>query len=476
MKKGTTMKKINILLLLVLITFSNARDRKPPKESLDACINKSEGSICAFVSPKGDEKGTCVYTPDNRYFGCRPNRGNNQDKQNQSNRKTNDKRDQKPKYSIEQATSDNAQLNTISFAAMSFMSSDLCEISFLPPGKHASFFGFQYLRDVVGGRAGHEQNFVPRVANNMLYILNSKQKAILLEMAKKQQDKIQEFALMRFPILMAIEKFANNDLPNGKKQLKKRAIVKQSGDLYALDGELSYERAIGFAKVINSLTQKQKRYLDKFKNKDFSSWPKRKDQLNKREYDHEVHVSLMTYSSELFSWYLGDVKKDTYFTPERTASYFGSYWTKAAPMKAVKRDNYRISTSLTSDSGTNFLQSLDNDMQSKITDLVQEQKRHLNQMVTLRKNIANQTREIYNGKKDNLEMIVNLSREFGELDGKITYMYANTFRDIKNNLSSSKLKNAIKLRNISQYQCNGVFIYAEPSNLPNVGNIDKFFK
>mgnify|MGYP000205619530 CR=1 FL=1 len=467
------MKKIYILLWIVLVTSSFAFNKIPPKQSQEACKNRPEGTKCSFMGPRGNELGTCAYTPNNKYYSCRPNRDNKQD--NQYNKPNGKKRNNGEKYSIEQAISDNAQLHTISFAAMSFMSSNLCEMSFLPPGKHASYFGFQYLRDVIGANAGHEQNFVPHVANNLLYILTNKQKAILINLAQKQQAKIEKFALMRFPLLISFEKFSKNEFPYNKNKLDKNQIIKQSAHLYALDGELSFERAMGFAQVINSLSPKQTRYLDQFKTMSYNSWPKRKDQLDKREFNHEVHIALMTYASELFSWYIGDVTKDTYFTPERTASYFGSYWTKAAPMKAVKRDNYRISIKLTANSGAEFLRLLNQKQQSKITQLVQKQKPYLKQMVTLRESIAKNIREIYKGKTKNSDQIVSLSRRFGELDGQIAYLYANTFSSIKNNLSSSELKKAIKIRNISQYQCHGVFIYAEPSAVPNIGDISIFF-
>jgi len=484
------MKKTLIILGITLISFSQANTRVPPPESQKACASKPEDAACSFESPKGKEIGTCAYTPDNQYYSCRPNRGKSpqaraqsrEDRRTDANpkpqRQDAKQKSKKPseKYSIEQATSDNAQLHTISFAALSFMSSNLCDISFLPPGKHASYFGFQYLRDVVGGAEGHEQNFVPTVANNLLYILSTEQKQILIELAKKQQEKIKQFALMRFPLLISFDKFAKNQLTQNGTKLNKTQIIQQSGKLYALDGELSYERAIGFAKIVNSLSPRQKTYLNKFKTMSFNSWPKREDQLIKREFNHEVHVALMTYASELLSWYVGDIKKDTYFTPERTASYFGAYWTKAAPMKAVKRDNYRISTALTGDSGATFLSLLNNNQKSEITNLIELQKPFLMDMVKVRESIAAEIRKIYAGETNNLDKIVELSRKFGQLDGEIAYLYANAFSSIKNNLSSSQLTKAVKLRNISQYQCTGAFIYAEPSSVPDVGDISSFFE
>jgi len=47
---------------------------------------------------------------------------------------------------IEQACSDRAQLNTIAFDALGFLTGDLCSSTFLPPGKVCDYFGFQSLR------------------------------------------------------------------------------------------------------------------------------------------------------------------------------------------------------------------------------------------------------------------------------------------------------------------------------------------
>ncbi len=462
------MRKITIVLVATLFSISLAHGRVPPRESQDACEGKSEGSTCSFTSPKGYEAGTCAYTPDNKYFSCRPERGE------KGNSTASDKIPEE-KYSVAQATSDGAQLNTISFAAMSFMSSGICETSFLPPGKHASYFGFQYLRDVVGGPAGHGQNFVTHIANNLFYILSSQQKEILINLAKQQQEKIEQFALMRFPLLLAFQQYANMQLPQGKTRLNKAEVIRQSAKLYALDGELSYERAVGFSKLVSSLTQKQKEYLDQFKDKPYDSWPQKTDQIDKRQFEHSIHVALMTYASELFSWYIGDLKKDTYFTPERTASYFGAYWTKAAPMKAVRTNNYQISIKLTSEGGATFLQNLNKQQKSQITNLLQDQKLFLMEMVELREKIASEIRKSFSGEKADEAKIVSLSKKFGEMDGEIAYLYANAFSNVKNSLSRTQLNKSIQIRNISQYQCNGAFIYAEPSRVPDVGNITSLF-
>lgn len=48
--------------------------RVPPQAAIAACKGKSEGTSCSMVVPSGETKtGVCVYTPDNKYFACRPN-------------------------------------------------------------------------------------------------------------------------------------------------------------------------------------------------------------------------------------------------------------------------------------------------------------------------------------------------------------------------------------------------------------------
>ena len=63
-------------------------------------------------------------------------------------------------YSLEQATSDRAQLNTIAFDGLAFMTGDLGCNTFLPPGKVADFCGFQYMRDMDSNKLGHNTSFV----------------------------------------------------------------------------------------------------------------------------------------------------------------------------------------------------------------------------------------------------------------------------------------------------------------------------
>jgi len=88
---------------------------------------------------------------------------------------------------------------------------------------------------------------------------------------------------------------------------------------------------------------------------------------------------VMTYASEMFSWYAGSVEADTYSAPSGTALYFGGFGMKTAP--AMGKRNYSISTSLTGDSGEAFLAALTATQRKHITDLVDLQRQDLAEIV-----------------------------------------------------------------------------------------------
>jgi glycyl-tRNA synthetase beta subunit len=146
--------------------------------------------------------------------------------------------------------------------------------------------------------------------------------------------------------------------------------MKYSADLYELDGVLAYDRARVVGGIIRSLYARQREALGRLKFGDSSTWPDLPDQVDKRSLSHRAHVAVMTYASEMFSWYAGSVEGDVYFCPERHATYFGSFYMKDIP--AMGNANYSISTSLTGDSGEAFLAALTDSQRQLVTGLVGE--------------------------------------------------------------------------------------------------------
>jgi hypothetical protein len=51
----------------------NGASRIPPDSAISACSGKSEGTACEVTGPNGTKQGICAYTPDKKYYACKPN-------------------------------------------------------------------------------------------------------------------------------------------------------------------------------------------------------------------------------------------------------------------------------------------------------------------------------------------------------------------------------------------------------------------
>jgi hypothetical protein len=98
------------------------------------------------------------------------------------------------KYSIEQAASDRAQLHTIAFSGLAFITGDFGASTFIPPGKVCDYFGFQYMRDIDAAQKGHNPMFLNRVAGNVFHVLNENQKQLFADLAGEQAPQLEELA------------------------------------------------------------------------------------------------------------------------------------------------------------------------------------------------------------------------------------------------------------------------------------------
>jgi phosphatidylethanolamine-binding protein (PEBP) family uncharacterized protein len=382
--------------------------------------------------------------------------------------------EQGARYSVDQAISDRAQLNTIAFDGVAFLTGDMACNTFLPPGKVADFCGFQYMRDVDTHELGHNTSFVPRVANNVLSILTDRQKAQLIALAKEQEPLLSDFGHKRFPLVQAFYRQLTGDLPEGSVGLNREAVMDYTAGFYEVDGLLSYRRAEVLGRLIRSLTDTQKKYLAKMAFNDSSTWPELEDQVDKRSLSPAAHVAVMTYASEMFSWYAGSVEADVYFCPERHATYFGSFFMKDIP--AMGDDNYTISTSLTGDSGEAFLNLLTDEQRTLVTSLVDQQRADLNEIVKIRREIAILLRGFQTSGKVNEKNVLALSRRYGELDGEISSLYAKAFAEVARTLSPEQKQTLMKLRNLDPtYTPKGAFLYSEPIDMPKIPNTDFFF-
>ena len=377
------------------------------------------------------------------------------------------------RYSITQAVSDQAQLHTISFDGLAFLTGDFAYDTFLPPGKVSDYFGFQYMRDIDAKEGGHNTSFLTRIAYNMLSILNDGQKTQLLTLAKAQENDIHLFAEKRLPLIKAFRRNLEGDIPSGSKGLDKTAVVRYSADLYELDGLLSFQRAKVMGGIIRNLDQSQKAALAKLKFGDSRTWPDVPEPLDKRSMSHDVNVAVMTYASEMFAWYAGSLEADTYFCPERHGMYFGGFGMKTAP--AMGKQDYSISTSLTGDSGAAFLAVLDNTQRKLITSLVELQRQDLAEIVQTRREIATVLRQFQKDETADKDHVLTLSRRYGELDGKMSWLYATAFAGVGKTLTAQQKEKLAALRKIDPTEPKGPFLYSTPIAMPKIENTDFLF-
>ena len=376
-------------------------------------------------------------------------------------------------YTIAQATSDRAQLNTIAFDGLAFLTGDFNCDTFLPPGKVSDFFGFQNMRDIDGAAMGHNTDFLTRIADNTFAILNDDQKAQLVALGKAQAPQMRELALNRFPLIQAYCRNLVGDIPAGSQGLNREAVMKYTSGNFELSGALACQRAETYGQIIRSLTDQQKAEFAKLKFGDSKTWTDVPEAFDKRTVSHDVHVAMMTYASEFFSWYAGSVESDTYFCPEGHGTYFGSFYMKDAP--AVHQKNYSISTSLTGDSGEALLAALNPSQRRQITMLVDLQRQDLQDIVKTRRAIATELRKFYTGGSADKEKVLELSRHYGELDGELSYYYATHFAEVNKTLTGDQRATLKKLRGIEGFTAKSPFVYADPIESPQIQNTDFLF-
>ena len=371
----------------------------------------------------------------------------------------NEKKAPADNYTIEQSISDKAQLSTVSFSALAFMTGTFGADTFLPPGKAADYFGFQYMRDIDASEGGHNQMFLGKIGNATLAILDDSQKALLLELAKKQESGYQDLVKKRLVVIKAFRENMEGNGPAGNKGLSLEAVQAAVADVFTVDGTLALDRAEAYGKVANSLTSAQKKGFAKLKFGDSGSWPTLDDQYDKRTMSHGQDVLFMTYASEFFSWYAGSENSDVYFCPERHGTYFGGFYMKDYP--AMGNNDYYIPTALTGDSGDSFLKLLTKDQESAITGVMTPLGPILQEILSIRRQISQEFRGTLTGAAIDHDKVMGLSRRYGELDGQLSWEMATRFAAVYKTLSADQKASMVKLRNQDIFP-KGYYLYSDP--------------
>jgi hypothetical protein len=363
-----------------------------------------------------------------------------------------------PAFTMAQTISDGAQRTTLAFSGLAMMTGNLEAQSFFPPGKVADYTGFQYLRDNDPDNMGHNTSFLTRVANNVIYVLNDSQFAQLTALAVAQQAQIDEYGYKRYPLMKAFRRLMDGDIPAGSSGLNLNAVKKASRELYLIDGQISFDRALLYANILASLDSSQKAYLAAMKGKGWSSWPDiTNDQIKTRMQGlpQGTAVAVMTYASDLFSWYAGSVEADVYFCPERQGTYYGGFYIKDAP--AIGHEGYSINEQLTATAGAALSDSSKGYVMPQqaavMSSLVDSQRDNLYagsiNIVQVRTDIATLLRSLLTSTSTSSVVnaqVLGLSDVYGELDGENNYRYATVFSQVYSTLTTSQKTKLMDLR------------------------------
>jgi hypothetical protein len=366
-----------------------------------------------------------------------------------------------PAYNMALTLSDGAQGTTLAFDGLAMIAGNLQAQSFFPPGKVSDYFGFQYLRDNDPDNMGHDTSFLTRVANNVIYILTDAQFAQLKALAIAQNSQVAQYGYQRYPLMQAFRRAMDRTIPSGSSGLSQNAVRLASQVLYALDGQVSFDRAVVYASIINSFTTAQKAYLASMKGKGFNSWPNISDsQVSTRmsglpnTFNSAQYV--MGYASDIYSWYNGSLDADVYFCPERHGTYYGGFYIKDAP--AVGVDGYNISEQLTATAGAALIDPSQGYVTSAqaalIAGLVDTQRNNLYasataNIVSTRTSIAQQLRSLLTSTASPATVksqVLQLSAVYGDLDGANNYAYAATFANVNNTSTPSQITKMVALR------------------------------
>jgi hypothetical protein len=375
-------------------------------------------------------------------------------------------------YSIDQAISENAQLHTIAFNSLAFITGTFGADCFFPPGKVSDFFGFQYMRDIDKNELGHNTNFLTRIASNVISILNADQLMLLKDLAYKQAPLYDTFATKRMVLIKAFRDQLEGNIPKGKNELSKEQVIKFCSDLYDFDAEITYNRATVAGKIIFSFSDSQKTKLKKLAFDNSATWPDIPENLDKKSMSHRAHVCVMTYASELFSWYAGSVNADAYFCPERHGTYFGGFYLKDYP--AMGNPGYKISTSLTGEKGENFMNTLTTEQTEWLKKIIKIQEPLLKEIVSIRIDLSTELRKAMVNEIPGKEKVFALLRRYGEIDGEISYYYAMCYAKINKSLTIQQKKQLKTIRDSENFP-KGTYLFSDPIDMPQIETADFLF-
>ena len=200
-------------------------------------------------------------------------------------------------------------------------------------------------------------------------------------------------------------------------------------------------------------------YLDAMKGHGWNSWPDITDvqvSSKMRQIPQGMAVAVMTYASDLFSWYVGSADADIYFCPERHGTYYGGFYIKDAP--AVGHEGYSISEQLTATAGAALsdgsLGYVTTNQAVVMSSLVGLQRNNLYAGVTNIVWVRTQIDTLLRGLRVSLAntnsvqaQVLALSSVYGDLDGEDNYYYATVLAEVYHSMTADQKNKIMTLAN-----------------------------
>jgi hypothetical protein len=140
--------------------------------------------------------------------------------------------------------------------------------------------------------------------------------------------------------------------------------------------------------------------------------------------------------------------------------------------------DHHISTSITGDSGEGFLNNVLNRTQrGYITEILNDQRKILNEVVDVRREFSTELRKLLNGQQCDKSKLLALGHRYGELDGELSWNYAIAFAKVNKSLTAGQKKALMKLRNLDGFKSAPYYIYSSPvTKQAVIENVELFFE
>jgi Spy/CpxP family protein refolding chaperone len=131
-------------------------------------------------------------------------------------------------------------------------------------------------------------------------------------------------------------------------------------------------------------------------------------------------------------------------------------------MPAMGKRDYDISTSVTGDSGENFLKLLTDEQRENITSIIERQRKAMAEIIETRRAVSVELRKFLAGGMADRAKVLALGRRYGELDGGVSWMYATAFAKVNRTLTAEQRAALLKLRNLEGCRSAPAYLYSQP--------------